>query len=265
MSLGSALEHAMLTLVNAERAKHGLKPLMMERRLNDAAEDHSRWMLDQDVVDHTGAGGSTATDRMRAADFDFRGSWSSGEGIALRSLHRPDGLADDMRTLHQDLMSIPSHRANILRPEFEVVGIGIEVGEYQGRQALMITQNFADTEAELRIEGHDGHDILRSGKTGDWLYGRGGDDLLFGKGGADRIKGQKGDDKLLGGGGQRQAPRRGWQRQAPRRVRQRQARRRGWQRQAPRRGGQRQARRRVRQRQARRRFRQRQAPRRGGG
>ena len=201
MSQGSALEHAMLALVNAERAKHGLKPLAMERRLNDAADDHSQWMLDRDVVSHTGEGGSTATERMRAADFDFQGAWSSGESIAMQSLRGPDGLADEMRTLHRDLMDTPSHRANILRPEFEVAGIGIEVGEYQGRQVLVITQTFANTDAGLRIEGHHGRDVLRSGEAADRLYGRGGDDVLFGKAGADRIKGASGDDKLVGGAG----------------------------------------------------------------
>ena len=201
MSQGSALEHAMLALVNAERARHDLNPLMMERRLNDAADDHSQWMLDRDVVSHTGAGGSTATERMRAADFDFQGAWSSGESIAMQRLRGPDGLADEMRSLHQDLMNTPSHRANILRPEFEVAGIGIEVGEFQGRQVLMITQTFANTDAGLRIEGHHGRDVLRSGEAADRLYGRGGDDVLFGRDGADRIKGQKGDDKLVGGAG----------------------------------------------------------------
>ena len=201
MSLGSALEHEMLALLNAERAEHGLEPLMMERRLHDAADDHSRWMLDRDVVSHTGEGGSTATERMRAADFDLEGAWSSGESIAMQRLRGPDGLADEMRTLLQDLMNTPSHRANILRPEFEVAGIGIEVGDYQGRQVLMITQTFANTDAGLRIEGHHGRDVLQGGGAADRLYGRGGDDVLFGRAGADRIKGASGDDKLVGGAG----------------------------------------------------------------
>nr|WP_254437123.1 CAP domain-containing protein [Ruegeria arenilitoris] len=38
----------MLELINAERASRGLQPVQLELRLNDAAEDHSQWMLDVD-------------------------------------------------------------------------------------------------------------------------------------------------------------------------------------------------------------------------
>lgn len=202
MSLASALEHAMLALVNAERAKHKLKPLAMERRLNDAADDHSQWMLDRDVFSHTGAGGSTATERMREAGFDFRGSWSSRENLAVHSLLGPAGLEDDMRTLHQNLMRSPGHRANILEPDLEVAGIGIKVGTYQGHQVIMATQAFAKTEGAVRLEGHHGRDTLRGGEGRDRLHGRGGDDALFGGGGGDRLQGEDGDDRLVGGAGE---------------------------------------------------------------
>lgn len=201
MSLGSALEHAMLALINAERAKRGLDRLVMERRLNDAADEHSQWLLDRDAFSHTGAGGSTATERMRAADFDFRGSWALAENLAVRSLNGAPGLADDVRTLHQDLMNSPSHRANILRPDFEVAGIGIKVGTFQGQQVMMITQNFARTEGGLHIEGYERRDVLRGGDGADRLYGRGGDDTLLGGRGADRIEAGGGHDRLYGGTG----------------------------------------------------------------
>ena len=42
---------------------------------------------------------------------------------------------------HSGLMNSPGHRANILRPEFGRVGIGIMDG---GEYGLMITQNFRD-------------------------------------------------------------------------------------------------------------------------
>jgi len=44
-----------------------------------------------------------------------------------------------VRIAHAGLMNSPGHRANILRPQFGRVGIGIMDGGVHG---LMVTQNF---------------------------------------------------------------------------------------------------------------------------
>lgn len=153
MSEASALERQMLQLINAERAAHGLEPVQLELRLNDAAEDHSTWMLQQDVFSHTGSGGSSAGDRMANAGFVFSGSWRWSENIAWQSERGEAGLEDDVVDLHNALMNSPGHRANILDPNVTVVGIGIELGEFDGHTAVMVTQNFARTSAPLQLDG----------------------------------------------------------------------------------------------------------------
>ena len=153
MSKASPLERLMLDLVNRERAEAGLDPLRLELRLNDSAEDHSAWMLRQDVFNHTGRGGSNAGERMEDAGFAFEGRWTWGENIALQSERGAWGLADDVHDLHEGLMNSPGHRANILNPAFEVLGIGIERGDYRGFDAVVVTQNFARTAAPLKIDG----------------------------------------------------------------------------------------------------------------
>jgi len=60
------LELHMLSLINDERESRGLNPLALETNLNMSAEEHSQWMLDTNVFSHTGAGGSSATDRIEA-------------------------------------------------------------------------------------------------------------------------------------------------------------------------------------------------------
>lgn len=152
MSKASNLERQMQDLINEEREAVGLDPLTLELRLNDAAEDHSDWMLDVDQFSHTGIGNSNPGDRMRDADFDFSGNWTWGENIAWQSERGAPGLADDVVNLHDSLMNSPGHRANILNPNFEVIGIGIERGDYNGWDAVMVTQNFARTSAELELD-----------------------------------------------------------------------------------------------------------------
>ncbi|KIC30952.1 MULTISPECIES: CAP domain-containing protein [unclassified Leisingera] len=218
MSQASELERQMLELINAERTSRGLNPVQLELRLNDSAEDHSEWMLQADVFSHTGSGGSSAGDRMKDAGFVFSGSWTWAENIAWQSERGAPGLADDVIDLHNSLMNSPGHRANILNANVEVIGIGIEQGNFKGWDAVMVTQNFAKTSAELQLDTGSGggsggggggggtsqptmgDDVLTLGSAGT-LDGLDGDDKLTGSGGNDSLKGNEGNDTVYGEGG----------------------------------------------------------------
>ncbi|WP_027244694.1 CAP domain-containing protein [Leisingera daeponensis] len=215
MSQASELERQMLDLINAERTSRGLNPVQLELRLNDSSEDHSEWMLQQDVFSHTGAGGSSAGDRMKDAGFVFSGSWTWAENIAWQSERGAAGLSDDVVDLHNSLMNSPGHRANILNANVEVIGIGIEQGNFNGWDAVMVTQNFAKTSAPLQLDSGSsgggsggstgtgataGDDILTLSSAGS-LDGLGGNDTLTGSGGSDSLSGDGGRDKLLGRAG----------------------------------------------------------------
>lgn len=150
MSQASDLERGMLELINQERTSRGLDPLTLELRLNVSAEDHSSWMLNVDQFSHTGVNGSSAGDRMRDAEFTFSGSWSWGENIAWQTTGGAPGFTDEVASLHQALMNSDGHRANILSTSYDHIGIGVEIGDFNGRQAVMITQNFARTSAPVQ-------------------------------------------------------------------------------------------------------------------
>lgn len=152
----SQLERYMLTLINQERTSRGLDPLQLERNLNASAEDHSEWMLQTDTFSHTGAGGSSATDRIRA-ELNLQGSWRTAENIAIQSERGATGYRDDVADLHQSLMNSPGHRANLLNPDLDYVGIGVEVGNFRydsGRsyQSVIVTQNFASTQGPVDLD-----------------------------------------------------------------------------------------------------------------
>lgn len=229
MSRASLFERQMLTLINQERAKAGLDPLKLNILLNDSSEDHSQWMIDTDNFSHTGKGGSSAGDRMESADYPFEGSWSWGENLALQSERGAAGIADDVVQLHQSLMDSPGHRANILNGGFTEIGIGIERGEYEGFDAVVVTQNFARTDGDtsltvepfptpmpdpvpsppaptptpdaLALTGTQGNDVLRGGQGNDTISGNAGFDRLIGASGNDRMHGGAQGDNLQGGVG----------------------------------------------------------------
>lgn len=213
MSIASDIERFMLDLVNAERAAVGLSPLKLEQHLNDSAEDHSEWVLDVDTFSHTGQGGSSSSERMVDAGFVFSGSSRSGENIGFQSERGAAGVYDDVEDIHDALMESTGHRWNILNPDYEYMGIGIELGDYKGFDVIMVTQNFAATDGAVLLDtgggsttssaivGDSGSNLLMGTSSADILQGFAGDDVLKGQGGADTLEGGNGDDTIYGGNG----------------------------------------------------------------
>ncbi len=143
MSEGSAYEQYMLELINEDRAKAGVQPLAFNTYLNDSSEDHSAWMLANDIFSHTGVTGTSAFARMQAAGYQFIGSWGAGENVGYTSIGNPAGYVDELGGLHAAFMNSAGHRANILRSSFKEVGIGFEVGDFGGYTVAMVTEDFA--------------------------------------------------------------------------------------------------------------------------
>lgn len=213
MSIANELEREMLELINQERRAAGLSDLQLEQRLNESSEDHSQWMLAQDIFSHTGAGGSSSNARMVAASFDFSGSWRSGENIGMQSIRGAAGYSDDVEDIHDRLMNSAGHRANILNTNYDYIGIGIEIGDYKGYTVVMITQNFASTGGQVVLDngsalsiplpftGTGANDVLRGTHSDDVISGMAGNDVLIAAGGADTLQGGDGNDVLRGGQG----------------------------------------------------------------
>ncbi len=121
------LEAEMLRLVNTERIAAGLGALPADPELTEVARSHSADMFARGYFAHDTPEGRDPFDRIRAADVRFL---TAGENLAL---------ARTVQIAHTGLMNSPGHRANILRPEFGRVGIGIMDG---GMRGVMVTQNF---------------------------------------------------------------------------------------------------------------------------
>lgn len=121
------LEARMLEMLNAERIEQGLNPLQADPALADVARVHSRDMFARGYFSHVNPEGKDAFDRLQQAKIRYL---AAGENLAL---------AQTLPSAHQGLMNSPGHRANILRPAYGRVGIGVLDG---GKYGLMITQEF---------------------------------------------------------------------------------------------------------------------------
>ena len=109
----SAAEQEMVQLVNSERAKKGLGPLKVDERLTRIAREHSKKLAAGRSLSHQFPGEPDGRHRVTSTGLRFS---ISGENVAYDA---------DAESAHQSLMSSPPHRANILRPEFNAIGIGL--------------------------------------------------------------------------------------------------------------------------------------------
>jgi uncharacterized protein YkwD len=121
------LEGQMLELVNRERRAVGLAALAGDPELTEVARQHSTDMFRRGYFAHFTPENESPFQRMGNAHIRFS---TAGENLAL---------APSSQIAHTGLMKSPGHRANILRPEFGRVGIGIMDGGIRG---LMVTQDF---------------------------------------------------------------------------------------------------------------------------
>ena len=188
MAQPTAYEQYFLELVNRARANPGAEaarlgidlnqglssgtiantpkqPLAMNQLLNDSAQAHSDWILATDTFSHTGAGGSSPGDRMKAAGYSFTGSWTWGENISIKWGGGVGESASLVQGFHDGLFGSAGHRTNILNDAFKEVGIGVGLGEYKGSAGADATQNFARSGGATFLTG-----IAFDDKDGDRFY-----------------------------------------------------------------------------------------------
>ena len=122
-------EQEMFTLVNTERAKQGLPPLAFDNALRDVARAHSKDMFSRGYFSHNTPEGKSPFDRMDDAHITYQ---FAGENLAL---------APSTSLAMQGLMNSPGHRANILNPHYNKIGIGVIDGGIFGK---MYSQEFSD-------------------------------------------------------------------------------------------------------------------------
>jgi uncharacterized protein YkwD len=133
-----ALVRATLCVLNGQRARQGLSPLRLNRRLSKAARLHSRAMARKRFFSHTSLDGTDFVTRIRQSGYlSGARSWSVGENIAWGS-----GGRSTPRSIGSAWMDSPPHRANILSSSYRAIGIGIALGTPSGDSGATYTTDF---------------------------------------------------------------------------------------------------------------------------
>jgi uncharacterized protein YkwD len=135
-NVDTSAEREIVRLVNHERTSRGLQPLAVDDRLLAAARVHSELMARYGDVGHVVRGEKTVEIRL-------------GEtGIHQSRLGENVAMTEDAASAHDALMHSPGHRANILKPEYNAVGIGV----VRTRDSIFVTQDFAERTADLSVD-----------------------------------------------------------------------------------------------------------------
>lgn len=114
---------------NAERVRHGLRPLTVDDRLGRAAQGHSEDMARRAFFSHENPDGAQVWDRAVAAGYQYR---KVAENIAAGQRTAAEVV--------RGWMDSPGHRANILDGELTQIGVGHALG---GTYGVCWTQVFA--------------------------------------------------------------------------------------------------------------------------
>ena len=116
------LSAEMLALLNAERGAAGLPALEEFPALDEVAVTRAVDMASLGYFGHRSPTGADAEHLLHAFGVPFT---QMGENIARTTLWQGHAI----RLVHDALMASDAHRANILEPGFQRVGIGIALAE----------------------------------------------------------------------------------------------------------------------------------------
>jgi uncharacterized protein YkwD len=113
---------AVLCLINRERAENGRAPLIVNPKLEQAAEGHCAELIADDYFAHISPSGETPVDRIRTTGYIPGPSvgYAIGENLAwgTYSLSTPQAIVAAW-------IASPGHLANILEAQYTETGIGV--------------------------------------------------------------------------------------------------------------------------------------------
>jgi uncharacterized protein YkwD len=123
-----AAERQVVQLINQSRVTEGLQPLAVDQRLTEAARKHTARMIQHRELSHQYDDEDALP--LRFANENFR-SDKQAENIALEI---------DAVSAHNSLMHSPGHRANIMNPAYNAVGVGVVNTGHE----IYVTEDFAE-------------------------------------------------------------------------------------------------------------------------
>lgn len=120
-----------LDQTNDERLKNDLPPLRYSSVLSDSAIRKAKDMFTNNYWAHTAPNGTTPWDFLKSVGYKYS---IAGENLA-RDFYDTDSLL-------KAWMNSPTHKANIVHPKYQEIGIGVVNGTLGGIKTTLVVQHF---------------------------------------------------------------------------------------------------------------------------
>lgn len=130
--LGAVVHSDIISYTDRARVSAGGRPLVESELLTQAAQAKAEDMAARGYFSHTGPDGEEPWVWIELAGYAYQ---YAGENLAVRF--------EDSKDIVDAWMDSPGHRANIVKPHYTNIGVGIAEGEYQGAPATFVVQYFA--------------------------------------------------------------------------------------------------------------------------
>lgn len=133
----------LLTYTNIQRQAEGLPPLRLNDKLSQAAEAKAQDMFAQNYWAHVAPDGTTPWVFIKGAGYEYL---YAGENLA-RGFDSGSAVVDAW-------MASPTHRENLLSPNYTDIGFAVESGTLTGTETVLVVQQFgrpyeAESEPEI--------------------------------------------------------------------------------------------------------------------
>jgi uncharacterized protein YkwD len=134
-SVDEAAEAKIAQEINALREKQGLKPLKIDLRLRQIARAHSELLAKHKELRDQFPEEGTLQDRVASAGMKKvdSGAENSGQNV-------------DVAKVNQMFLDSPGHKANLLNPKFNVMGVGV----VKDAQTNWVTQVFIENRGDVQ-------------------------------------------------------------------------------------------------------------------
>lgn len=119
----------LIATTNKERGSVALSRLEENPLLNEAAYLKAKDMLEKGYFDHNSPEGATPWYWFKEAGYSYE---RAGENLAI-------GFVDSEEVIRAWLDS-PSHKQNLLNPEYRDIGIAVLTGDFRGQETTVVVQ-----------------------------------------------------------------------------------------------------------------------------
>lgn len=117
---------------NRDRLAFGMHKLQVDPRLMRAAQEKARDMAERGYFSHQDPNGTEPWHWLIDSGYEYA---YAGENLAFRF--------EDSEEVQKAWLASESHRANLLSPHYQDIGIGVATGTVNGQSGTFVVQFFA--------------------------------------------------------------------------------------------------------------------------